>query len=204
MNIKQKICLWVGIAAIVVMGLFPPWVLECKDVNIVGSWEGRRYEYKYTTEPGPYSWIGKPPETTHKKKFFLGGETSYNVEIRAKFVDLYRLGVQFFIVGVATAGLMIILGEKKGKNKSSIENKSPMTLRRGLFIFTLVSSIALGFIAPTIIIGFFIASEGWDEDMAGWWIVGLFFFAGIWILYSIIRLVIIPISRWVAKRFRDV
>ena len=50
MNKKQKTCLFVGIAAIVVMGLYPPWVLE-RRVGIG----------KYTTEPGPYSWIGNPP-----------------------------------------------------------------------------------------------------------------------------------------------
>ncbi len=97
MNRKQKICLWVGIVAIVVMGLFPPWVLEYEKQNIVGSWEGRRYEYRYTTEPGSYSWIGTPPA-------------------RAKFVDLYRLGIQYFVVAVVTAGLIITLRDKKPKD----------------------------------------------------------------------------------------
>jgi hypothetical protein len=27
MNRKQKICLWVGIAVIVTMGIFPPWMI---------------------------------------------------------------------------------------------------------------------------------------------------------------------------------
>ena len=92
MNDKQIKCLWVGIALIVVMGLFPPWVWERSSRNILER--PTRYEYRYTTEAGPYSWIGYPPET-------------------AKFVDLYRLGIQYFVVAVVTAGLIITLGDKK-------------------------------------------------------------------------------------------
>lgn len=114
----------------------------------------------------------------------------------ADTIDFGRLGVQL--------GLLVFLGCCVRFSGYIFPRKQPMNPRRGLFSFTLVSSIALGFIAPTIIIVFFIASEGWDEDMAKLWIVGLFFFAGIWILYSIIRWVIIPISRWVAKSFRNV
>ena len=86
MNKKQKTCLLIGITAIVVMGLYPPWVLETKEL-----WAGK---VKYTLEPGPYSWIGDPPVT-------------------AKFIDLYRLCVQFFVVAVVTAGLIIIFRDEK-------------------------------------------------------------------------------------------
>ena len=121
--------------------------------------------------------------------------------IMETFIHLCWVGLQYFVVVAVTAGLILTF-----RDKSPIEDKSPMTLRRGLFIFTLVSSIGLGFLAPATIIGFFFISDGWDwdNDMLNVWPVGLFFFAGIWILYSIIRLVIIPISRWVAKSFRDV
>jgi len=62
-----------------------------------GDWKpvvAKAHEYRYTTEPGPYSWIGDPPA-------------------RAKFVDLYRLGIQYFVVAVVTAGLIITLRDKK-------------------------------------------------------------------------------------------
>ena len=200
MNRKQKICLLVGIAAIVVMGLFPPWVLETKE-----RW-GKTV--KYTLEPGPYSWIGNPPaRAAETKREPISNYPKYSSErtyitticseARAKFIDLYRLGVQFFIVAVVTAGLIVIL-----KYKSQIEKKS--ISKRGLFSFTLVSSIASGFIIPATIIFFLIAVEGWDEDMLQIWFAGLLFSAGIWILYSAIRWIIIPISRWAAKSFRDV
>ena len=102
MNDKQKKCLWVGIALIVVMGLFPPWVLEREEKKYLGYDRGDKWEY--TIEPGPYSWIGDPPRT----KNFPG-----LLRIRPKFVDLYRLGIQYFVVAVVTAGLIITLRDKK-------------------------------------------------------------------------------------------
>jgi len=84
MNRKQKICLWVGIALIVVMGLFPPWVCEYY----------RDGAKSFVIRPGPYSLIVSPPEY-------------------GKFVDLYRLGIQYLVVAVVTAGLIITLRDKK-------------------------------------------------------------------------------------------
>lgn len=133
MNRKQKICLWIGIAAIVAMGLFPPWVLERRvDTN------------KYITEPGPYSWIGDAPvraaetKTIYHPAFHpvrdpddsnyvwllrkMGGTrkakyttTTIRCEARARFIDLYRLGIQYFIVAVVTASLIITFSDKKTK-----------------------------------------------------------------------------------------
>ncbi|MCH7559719.1 MAG: hypothetical protein IIB56_20020 [Planctomycetes bacterium] len=199
MNRKQKTCLLAGIAAIVVMGLFPPWVLESKEIIRLGN----RWEVEFTLEPGPYSWIGAPPARVETKpnpyrtddpKAQIGSP-----QATARFIDLYRLGLQFFVVAVVTAGLIIVLGGKKDRDKS------PITFTWGLF-FTLVSSIGLGFLVPTIIIGYCVATgEGTGAELVlVWFIVGLLVFAGIWILYGIIRWVIIPISRWVAKSFRDV
>jgi len=84
MNRKQKICLWVGIVAIVVMGLFPPWV----------------FLYGEKAYAGPYGWIGTSPS-------WLGSGTKCN------FVDLHRLGIQYFVVAVVTSGLIITLKDKK-------------------------------------------------------------------------------------------
>ena len=97
MNRKQKTCLLVSITAIVVMGLFPPWVLQSKEITRLGN----RWEVKYITEPGPYSWIGSPPPL-------------YDLEeARVRFIDLYRLGLQYFMVAVVTAGLIITLRDRK-------------------------------------------------------------------------------------------
>ena len=124
MNKKQKICLLAGITVIVLMGLYPPWVLESRGI----------------IEPGPYSWIGNPPIRAAETKIVrhpaivrdpddseyiwqmrkLGGadKVRYTTEtIRgkatARFIDLYRLGVQFFMVAVVTIGLVITFRDEK-------------------------------------------------------------------------------------------
>lgn len=113
MNRKQKACILVSIVVIVVMGLYPPWVIETKEFVRMGM----RSEWKYTLEPGPYSWIGNPPVRVETKpnpyytsdpKVLLGSP-----QARARFIDLYRLGVQFFVVAVVTAGLIITLRDRK-------------------------------------------------------------------------------------------
>lgn len=124
MNRKQKTCLLVGITVIVVMGLYPPWVLESKEI-----WARKP---KYTLEPGPYSWIGSPPTrpATYKevidwdKSIWIEAEGKYGFiahkqelvkpAATARFIDLYRLGLQYFVVAVVTAGLIVILKDRKG------------------------------------------------------------------------------------------
>jgi len=88
MNTKQKISLWLGIVVIAAMTIYPPWV--CYEI----LWRGAVYNQVVSIQPGPYSFILKPPP-------------------KAKFIDLYRLGVQYFVVAVVTAGLIVILGDKK-------------------------------------------------------------------------------------------
>lgn len=106
MNDKQKKCLWAGIALIVVMGLFPPWVVEAQPTFYAAESDGTRrkvqdgFEYRKATRPGPYSWIGYPP--TH-----------------AKFVDLYRLGIQYFVVAAVTSGLIVTFKDKKQQPDST-------------------------------------------------------------------------------------
>jgi len=115
MNRKQKTCLLVSITAIVVMGLFPPWVIQTREINRCGS----RVEYKYTTEPGPYSWIGTPPFarlwmwSIYKLKVYKFEDSEPPKNVRPRFIDLYRLGLQYFVVAVVTAGLIITLRDRK-------------------------------------------------------------------------------------------
>ncbi len=108
MNKKQKACLLVSIAAAVAMGLFPPWVIQSREMNKLGS---GRYEYKYTIEPGPYSWIGTPP--THRLYHSSPLQLDVPKKSRARFIDLYRLGLQYFVVAVVTIGLVITFRDEK-------------------------------------------------------------------------------------------
>ena len=84
MNKKQKIVLWVGIITAVIMGIYPPWVYESRSGKTV---------------PGPYGHIANPPPESYKT---------------ARFIDLYRLGVQWIMVAGVTGGLLVTL---KGKRK---------------------------------------------------------------------------------------
>ena len=102
MNDKQKKCLWLGIVLIVVMGLFPPWICEREHKRSRGFGNGDKWEY--TIEPGHYSWIGSPPKAEH-----LGSGRF----LRPKCIDLYRLGIQYFIVATVTTGLIIALRDKE-------------------------------------------------------------------------------------------
>ncbi len=104
MNKKQKTCLLVSMATMVAMGLFPPWVLENKEITRLGN----RWECKYTIEPGPYSWIGSPPQAREVSRY-----KNYPVEARVRFIDLYRLGLQYFVVAVVTIGLVITFRDEK-------------------------------------------------------------------------------------------
>ena len=114
MNKKQKACLLAGITAIVVMGLFPPWVIQSKEITRLGN----RWDCKYTTEPGPYSFIGDPPVRIKTEPATASWINDPKLKIgspqaRARFIDLYRLGVQYFIVAVVTAGLVITFRDEK-------------------------------------------------------------------------------------------
>ncbi len=175
MNKKQKTCLLIGIAVVVAMGLYPPWVIES---------QSQHYKFEFDPEPGPYSWIGSPPTVEIRK---YRGKTLLSQEATARFIDLYRLGVQFFLVAVVTAGLVIVL-----KGKSPVKNKSLMAITRGFFtrgfFFTLISSVAVGFIIPLILCFYLVNECNWDDEGAFLlWFIFLLFSAGIWICYGIIR-----------------
>ena len=94
------------------MGLYPPWVIQSKEITRLGS----RFEVKYITEPGPYSWIGNPPARIEIKpnryRNDLKGKMG-QTQATARFIDLYRLGLQYFVVAVVTAGLIITLRDRK-------------------------------------------------------------------------------------------
>ena len=94
MNDKQKICLWIGIVFIVVMGLFPPWYRVVERPR-----DGTKIYSRY---PAAYCCIFSPPNIRGGN--FLGN--TYKI-------DFARLAIQYFVVAVVTAGLIITLRDKK-------------------------------------------------------------------------------------------
>lgn len=96
MNRKQKVCLWIGIIIIVLMGLYPPWVRHHMEEFSYGR-------YSLTTKPGPYSFI-------------------WNLPWGAKFINVYRLGVQWAMVAAVTGGFIITFANKKHKKPKDEQN----------------------------------------------------------------------------------
>ena len=90
MNWKQKICLWVGIVAFVLMGIFPPWVAAPPG--------GGNYV------AGGYAFILFP-----RNQF---GESHWLARI-----DLGQLAAQWAMVAVVTAGLIVTFKDKKPKDQ---------------------------------------------------------------------------------------
>jgi hypothetical protein len=103
MNIKQKICLWAGILVIVVMGVFPPWLVE-----------GTRVEY--------WSIFAPPSQCVHNVEYLLDKIAGHQVQVResgrrlsAEIITDY-LFAQWFMAAAITGGLIITFQEKKQKS----------------------------------------------------------------------------------------
>lgn len=77
MNDKQKKALWLGIAIMAAMGIYPPWNFQSSQASI--------------PELIGYSWIFLPARTW----------TEANV------IDVTRLTIQWIVVALITAGLLV-------------------------------------------------------------------------------------------------
>ena len=97
MNRMQKVVLYAGIAAAVLMTLFPPWTLVYK----VGDHDN----------PGKYSLLEKPAQYRFIAFPCKGGPGRFAAS--DAHLDICRLGVQLIAVGIVTAGLMLILKGRK-------------------------------------------------------------------------------------------
>lgn len=84
MDVKQRKLLLVGIAAAVLMGVFPPWT------------DSFRYEQAHSQGAAGYAFIFDPPKA----------EIMHTVSI-----DVSRLVVQWVVVALAVGGGMLFLRE---------------------------------------------------------------------------------------------
>lgn len=96
MNKKQKIAFLVGIGIIVLMGLIPPWY------------------YAFVGGPhrllGAYGLLFSPPS-------LVGAEDLADV-----YIDLSRLLVQWAVVAIATAGIVLVLKDYNGRHGDEAPN----------------------------------------------------------------------------------
>ena len=84
MNLKQKICLWIGIVIFVIMGIFPPWIVAPTILQ---------------PKHGGYHFILSPPEVKYPECYSL---------------NTSLLLIQWAIVAAMIGGLFItFMGKKK-------------------------------------------------------------------------------------------
>ena len=102
MNRKQKICLWLGIIVIVLMGLFPPWLVEQRHIE----WWSIFAPPSYLRHAYPYDLLdevaGKPQPRYERSRLAAQIATDY-------------LFAQWVMVAAITGGLIITFQEKKRK-----------------------------------------------------------------------------------------
>jgi len=88
MEKSQLIVLWVGIAIVVLMGIFPPWVAIAEASHFYLG----------------YSFILSPPEEMKRG------------EMHIAVIELTRLLTQWIMVAVIVGGLIITFKDKKPKD----------------------------------------------------------------------------------------
>ena len=86
MNWKQKICLWIGIVVIVMMGLFPPWM---------------------ATAPGEGNYVAGG------YGFILFPRDQFGESLWLARIDFGQLAAQWAMVAVVTGGLIVTFADKK-------------------------------------------------------------------------------------------
>ena len=96
LNTKQKAIILVGVAAIVLMGIFPPWV---------HTWNFLDYDTPQTAQQHlGYGLLSSPPTAG---------------EFRPVSINMQMLFVQWFVSAVATFGLVLVAGGKKRNGEAS-------------------------------------------------------------------------------------
>lgn len=93
MNKKQTIVMWVGIAFVVLMGLFPPWM--GREETPPPIYLGRFF----ISSPPNKNWLRHHRDSIDASQ--IGG------------VDFTRLSTQWIMVSVVAGGLIITLKDKK-------------------------------------------------------------------------------------------
>ena len=97
MNVKQKVCIWIGIMAFMLMGILPPWVYRL-DIENNGA------VVRVEASAG-YSFLTSPP-APRKPWVWPSGQTTVSI-------DVTRLLIQWAVVVVVVGGLVFTLGERR-------------------------------------------------------------------------------------------
>jgi len=124
LNLKQKLVVWTGLALIVAMGVYPPWVEALDTTWGKGTWlQDTPLMWKVGPRAGAYGWIFLPPEvpkwvwTTDSPLKRIGG--FWNPSI-----DVTRLLIQWAMVCLVAGGLVWTLKDKPSITVSSQASQS--------------------------------------------------------------------------------
>lgn len=101
MNLKQKICLWIGIGVFVLMCLFPPWTLQLTSTSIL-TLSFDQKQWLAGQKSSAYKFLLTPPQ--------LMGAAKIGVPFQ---IDVPKLGIQWAVVAVITGGLLVTFKDKK-------------------------------------------------------------------------------------------
>ena len=97
MSVKQKVCIWIGIAAFVLIGILPPWVYRLDSEN-----SGAKVRVEASAG---YSFLTSPPE--------LRKPWNWDRSFTAVSIDVTRLLIQWAMVVVLVGGLVFTLEERR-------------------------------------------------------------------------------------------
>lgn len=117
MNSRQRTVLWVAVATGVLMGLVPPW----KHTRSF-SWHGQSDN---SSRPAGYAFIASPPDTV---PIFPGMANSRMAQFGVGVgIDTVRLAVQYTVLAVLTAGVLLSLNGARGEGAGqSRKNAAPV------------------------------------------------------------------------------
>ena len=127
MNQVQKVVLYIGIAITVPMVLFPPWTPA--------------YKVQSTYDPNQVSTFEEP---THYRFIVLPRHIPGRLPMTYSHLNISRLCIQILVVGVLTAGLMLIL---KGRKMPKID---PAKLKKPIIFITIAVAV-LAISTPVIL-----------------------------------------------------
>jgi len=112
LNRRQKIALWCGVVAIVLMGLFPPWnwtYLSSKWIGAYTAAPSRVYEPKFAG----YSFITTDRLLSNDRKDVKYGEVTHASWREGGRIDLRRLCIQWALVALVTGAVIVTSADKK-------------------------------------------------------------------------------------------
>ena len=112
MNKKQIVSMWLGIIVFVLMGLFPPWIIDVPWNAKPGPFAGGRIDFEYGFIISHS--LQLPTSSNIENNFEKKSETHTDIvlDIRHR-IDFPTLIIQWLIVGAITIGLVLTFRDRK-------------------------------------------------------------------------------------------